>query len=273
MSEEFRKSSSDTNIENNEPRPDITQIIDAIVAVCLGKRKPVEAFQDCADVYKDEFFAFAKDKACQFLEEQLRKSKEEKIRQLSENEFADRLIGSMLGIKDVISAYYNKKINIDELISGLADTGIKEVAIETVEALGVPEKMGVEDMYAVFQMSPQVVAYTALTAAYQELRKAQEDWQIAHDERLRIEAECAKVVEAVTRYRLEMDNVVSKYLTEHYSAFEKGFAAMDKAIVENDIDGYIRGNVEIQKVLGYHVQFTSQEEFDDLMLSDEAFKL
>ena len=146
MSEEFRKSSTDTNKENNEPRPDITQIIDAIVAVCLGKKKPVEAFRDCADVYKDECFAFAKDKACQFLEEQLRKSKEEKIRQLSENEFADRLIGSMLGIKDVIKAYYDKTINIDELISALADTGIKEVAIETVEALGVPEKMGVEEM-------------------------------------------------------------------------------------------------------------------------------
>ena len=43
--------------------------------------------------------------------------------------------------------------------------------------------------------------------------------------------------------------------------------------MDGDIDGYIKGNTEIQSILGYDVQFTSQDEFDALMDSDDAFKL
>ena len=48
---------------------------------------------------------------------------------------------------------------------------------------------------------------------------------------------------------------------------------MDQAICDNDINGYILGNVRIQKLLGYETQFESQEEFDELMISDVEFKL
>ena len=48
---------------------------------------------------------------------------------------------------------------------------------------------------------------------------------------------------------------------------------MNQALLENDLNGYIRGNAEIQKLLGYDVQFTNQEEFDDLMDSDLSLKL
>ncbi len=48
---------------------------------------------------------------------------------------------------------------------------------------------------------------------------------------------------------------------------------MDKALIENDIDGFIFGNTMIQENLGHNVQFRSQEEFDDIMSSDVLFKL
>ena len=70
-----------------------------------------------------------------------------------------------------------------------------------------------------------------------------------------------------------MEKKVSEYLNLHLDVITDGFAAMDKAIMENDADGYIAGNVEIQKMLGYKVQFTNQQEFDALMDSDEDFML
>jgi len=66
---------------------------------------------------------------------------------------------------------------------------------------------------------------------------------------------------------------VDQYLTQRLTAFDSGFREMDQAILDGDVDGYIRGSVEIQQALGYDVQFTTQEEFDDLMESDFAFKL
>ena len=110
-------------------------------------------------------------------------------------------------------------------------------------------------------------------AAYKELRKAQKKYEEAQEERILIEKACAESVAMIRQYREEMEQVVSKYLTEHLETFESGFAAMDQAIMDGDVDGYIKGNVEIQKILGYDTQFTNQQEFDDLMDSDIAFKL
>ena len=103
MAEKAREETTETKMTADENKPDITQVIDAIVAVCLRQKKPVDAFMDCAVAYKGECFVFVKEQCRQFLEEQLKKSKQEKVRALSENEFANRLIGSMLGIKNVVT--------------------------------------------------------------------------------------------------------------------------------------------------------------------------
>ena len=140
-------------------------------------------------------------------------------------------------------------------------------------ALKINEKLGVNSVEEIFKLSYPVMAYTASMAAYKELRKAQEEYAQAQDRRLQIEKVCAESVAMIRQYREEMERVVSKYLTEHLETFASGFAAMDQAIMDGDVDGYIKGNVEIQKILGYDTQFTNQQEFDDLMDSDIAFKL
>ena len=48
---------------------------------------------------------------------------------------------------------------------------------------------------------------------------------------------------------------------------------MNQAIMDGDVDVYIKGNAEIQRILWFDTQFTNQQEFDDLMDSDIAFKL
>ena len=67
--------------------------------------------------------------------------------------------------------------------------------------------------------------------------------------------------------------LAKKCLDKHLKTFEHGFAMMDKAIEDNDSNGYIKGNAEIQKTLGYYAQFRNQKEFDELMDSDINFKL
>ena len=71
----------------------------------------------------------------------------------------------------------------------------------------------------------------------------------------------------------DMERIVNQYLTDHLETFESGFMAMDKALIENDVDGYIKGNAEIQSILGYQMQFRNQDEFNHLMDSEETFKL
>lgn len=43
-------------------------------------------------------------------------------------------------------------------------------------------------------------------------------------------------------------------------------------MASNDSNQVIRGNVTIQQALGREAQFTTQDEFDELMESDESFQ-
>ena len=46
---------------------------------------------------------------------------------------------------------------------------------------------------------------------------------------------------------------------------------MDEGIVNNDSNAFIEGNAIIQERFDRNTQFKSQDEFDDLMDSDDGF--
>lgn len=195
------------------------------------------------------------------------------IKELATQKFSSELVDSAQQIGIWVSQYMRKEISDEAFISNMTGPGNKKLAKDLLSALKIDEKLGMSSVEEIFKLSYPVMAYTASMAAYKELRKAQEKYEAAHEERILIEKACAKSVAMIRQYREEMERVVSKYLTEHLETFESGFAAMDQALMDGDVDGYFKGNVEIQKILGYDTQFTNQQEFDDLMESDFAFRL
>ena len=196
---------------------------------------------------------------------------------LAKNDFDERLIACTMSTASLVKLYMSRQISVEDFIEKLGNGEIKNITSEILKASGMDmqlaEKLGVENLSEISAMGSATVAFTALTAAYKMVREAQEDLEVAKAHRAEIEAACNESIALIRQYRQEMETVVNKYLTDRIETFESGFEAMDKAILENDTDGYIRGNVEIQKILGYDVQFTNQDEFDDLMDSDIAFKL
>ena len=64
-----------------------------------------------------------------------------------------------------------------------------------------------------------------------------------------------------------------RYFAKHLAAFDTAFRAMDRAILEQDSDGFIHANAQLQQVLEYEPQFSSQQEFDDLMNDGDSFRL
>ena len=252
--------------------PDTTEIVNMVIAVCLGKKSKDAAVKELMSKYKGAAVLHIENKARQKIEEMISQSENESVRSLSNKDYSKRLVESTKGIAGQVHRLYRNEISIQELIDGLSETGIKDIAKDTVCALQIPEKLNVKDVDQIMQLSADMAAYSSLTAAYQELMKALEDERIAHERRLQIEAECTKTITEITKYRKDMEMLVRQYMTNGYETMESGFAAIDKAIMDDDTDGYIRGNVELQKLLGYDVQFTNQAEFDNLMDSDEAFK-
>ena len=195
------------------------------------------------------------------------------IKELANQKFSSGLVDSAQQIGIWVIQYMRKEISEEAFISNMTGPGNQKLVKDLLAALRIDEKIGVSSVEEIFKLSYPVMAYTASMAAYKELRKAQKEYEEAQEERILIERACAESISMIRQYREEMERVVSKYLTEHLETFESGFAAMDQAIIEGDVDGYIKGNVEIQKILGYDAQFTNQQEFDALMDSDIAFKL
>ncbi len=105
------------------------------------------------------------------------------------------------------------------------------------------------------------------------LKQALEEQKLAKEERIRIETECDAKIKQILEDRAVLNSAIECYLSSYLLSFHQGFELIDAGIATGDSDLLIQGNTMIQERLGYDVQFRNQTEFDDLMSSDDSFKL
>ena len=94
-----------------------------------------------------------------------------------------------------------------------------------------------------------------------------------HQKLILTEIQTKAVVERLEEYKLWLEERVTTFLAEDIAGFMNGFDDIQNGILNSDSNLLIHGNITIQKVLVRKPQFTNQEEFDDLMESEEAFVL
>ena len=260
------------------PQINVIKLINLIAEVSEGKKTPQEAAKEFGTPYAAFAKVFVVNKTKELAKDLINEGANKAgMQELSKTDFAEKLIVSTGGVATLVQQYMGHKITDEVFIEKLSQEGIQDIAKQVLKASGMDmkmaEKLGVTNLSEIGSIATSAVAFSALMAAYKMVREAQDDLQLAHEERVKTEAACNDSIVLIRQYRTEMEYAVNHYLTERLETFENGFAAMDKAIIENDSDGYIRGNTAIQEILGYKNQFTNQEEFDDIMDSDIAFKL
>lgn len=197
------------------------------------------------------------------------------IRGLSKTNLAAGLVTTTADIGKTMIRYIKGEISGAQCVEQLGERGVGQIgsamyATIAVAAVGGSAPVAITIAAGIIGST---LGYAAAVAVYQELSTSLKEYELAKEERIRIEAECQESILLIRQYRIEMNMAVEKYLSEHMETFESGFLAMDNAIMQNDINGFLSGNAEIQKLLGHEVQFRSHKEFEDLMLSDNDFKL
>lgn len=216
--------------------------------------------------------AYAKSFAETAFNEYLKKSDNEYLNKLAKNNIGKDFVKVSEQVGGVVFDYIRGKQSADDLKGHFAKIELDNPLNKMVKAAGIdPKGLKGLDLNNV-QLVQVTMAYKAFTKVYAMYQDALHDLALAKEERMRIEAECKECVDLIVSYREEMNALVSKFFSEHIETFQNGFELMDQAIMADDVDGYIAGNVEIQKILKSEIQFTNQEEFEALMLSDEAFK-
>lgn len=133
-------------------------------------------------------------------------------------------------------------------------------------------KFAMETAVSIAHIGTPIGFISAGIGVYDEIKKALSDLKIATEERIRAESICAERIQFIQENRAIMEDVISEYLYSKMQVFENAFFEMDKAITENNIERYILGNNKIQEELSEKNMFENMDEFEDLMLSDEAIK-
>lgn len=194
-------------------------------------------------------------------------------RALSKTNLPARLVSTTVNIGKTMSSYIRGEIDGTECVEMLGRDGFAEIGSAMLGTMGA--SLGGESALLTLAggLAGSALGYAAAVAVYQEVSSALKEAKLAREERIVVERECEEAVKLLIAYRQEMNEKVSKYLSDNIEAFNAGFKEMDLAIQKNDINGYIKGNNRIQKILGYEVQFETMEEFDDIMKSSKPLVL
>lgn len=264
------------------PKLEVNELISLVVSVWEEKEHRQEAAARAAkqlaqkykkpmEIYLNAFGVFAVKTGLE-QQEELDFSKE------GTEELARKIVEVAKTLEKTVSDYCHGKIREEDFISGLNQSGVGEIRDSFLRAAGIdPAEIKEQIQGALGEkatgVSALLVSFYASAAAYKILKESLQDATLMRENRLRIEEECARSVAQMRAYREKMNAAVSDCLYIHAETFNAGIAAMDGAILDGDAQGFIRGNVMIQEILNYHVQFRNQNEFDALMDGDAAFVL
>lgn len=113
-----------------------------------------------------------------------------------------------------------------------------------------------------------VGAGRAALAIVKEVSNERKEAQLIHERMILMDAKAQMFYQQLQQFKAQLEEKASNYLAEDIEAFIEGFDYMKEGLETGDSNLVIKGNVVIQKVLGREPQFTTQEEFDELMESD-----
>ena len=73
--------------------------------------------------------------------------------------------------------------------------------------------------------------------------------------------------------RDQLEELIDQHLAEHRVAVDRAFADMGTEKDVEEVDGFLNGLKGLNAAYGKTLQWSSQAEFDKLMLSDEPLRI
>lgn len=254
------------------PELELNEILEKITLVVKDEKTITQVAQELAAKYKEPFEVYEKALLNLTVQKGISMIPIQHFKDLENDEFADTLTAAVKQASDTVKLYANGDIEVSEFIKHLS-SDFEDVGFDVLGAYGYDKEKLKELTHAFKSAQWYIVSEICFTEVYKILKQVEEEAQLQHELRIRIEEECGRSIELMKTHRMEMNHLVDTYLSEHHETFGNALNVMEKAMLDQDIKGYIKGNTEIQKILGYEIQFSNEDEFDALMNSDESFRL
>lgn len=245
-------------------------LIKNVVAVSRGEKEAKEAALDfIKDTGKGSAIAYATAFAGSAIKAGMQNAGSSTLRAISKTNAPAVIVTSSIDISISFIRYAKGEITGADCLCEIGEKGVGGIssamfAIVGQAAIPIP---------IVGAMVGSMVGYALSSTFYNTLTDSLKEAQVVHEERLRIEAECAASIALIKQYRAEMDLVANQYFNHYSQMFNTAFSQMDNAFLSGDIDQFIRGANKITIALGGTMQFSTMEQFDDFMESNQVFNL
>lgn len=199
------------------------------------------------------------------------------VRALSKSSLPTAIVVSVCEVGKTLYRYGTGSIDGTQCLAELGEKGTGMLSGSAGTAIGATVGTALLPIPAVGSIVGGLVGsmagYALSTAYYNNLLSILKDEQLAHEERIIIEAECEESIRAMKEYRLQIELAVNNYMREQISAFQSAFSEMELAYQKGDVDGFIRGTNRITQQLGEKPLFESKADFTELMQSNISIEL
>lgn len=185
---------------------------------------------------------------------------------LSKTNLPAVMVVTALETGKTLTRYFKGEINGSQCLERLGESGVCMISSSMLATYGAVAGTFLIPIPGVGTLVGGVIGsmagYAMASMFYNELTTALKEADLAHEERLRIEAECNAAIEAIRNYRNEVEYLVNKYLSEYQAAFDLALDEMWVARGLGDADRFISGANIITQKLGGKLQFSNKAEFD-----------
>lgn len=240
------------------------------VAVIKGDKTPQEALANVTvDTAKATATSYATNFVGSAVKGAMQNASSPYVNALSKTNLPATIVVSVLEVGKTLSKFGSGQIDGVQCLTELGEKGVGMIASSAGAAVGqvlIP-------IPVIGGLVGGMVGYAMSTAYYNSLVTALSEAKLAHEERLRIEAECAESIAAMKEYRLQIELAVNNYLQEHTAVFSMAFSEMEIAYNTGDLDRFISGTNSITRQLGGKPLFETKEQCDTLMKRDAIIEL
>ena len=245
-------------------------IVRNLVAVCKGDVEPVDAVKQVAiDTGSAALTGYATGFVGSSLKGVMQNSSKEYIRSLSKTNIAGTVVTVATTAAKTLSRYFSGEIDGVECMENLGEEGVGLISSAMFAAVG----QAVIPIPVVGGMIGSMVGYAIAAASYGILLGSLKEAKLAKEKRELTERVCEEHIKMIREYRLEMENAINEYLIESMDVFRESFSGVKNALDIGDVDWVIDSSNTISEAFGRKASFSSVDDFNAKMLSDDSFIL
>ena len=189
-------------------------LIRNMVACINGSIEPAEAARNVGvDAGLAAAFGYVTAFSGAAIKGAMQNASSEYLRSLSRTNVAATMVSTVTDVSKVVALYCRGEITGAACIERLGQQGMGQlggVMGVAVAMAAIPADSAF--MAAMVGMAGSTLGYAAAVAIYEELSTALHDYELAKEERIRVERECAEAVELIRQYRRDMSRDVENYL-------------------------------------------------------------